>query len=137
MRDAFPRPFTLERARSFIGAARAAQPETRFAICVDDAAVGGIGFTLHSDVERVSAELGYWLGEACWGRGIASEAVIAVTRYALETHRLTRVFAVPFATNLGSARVLEKAGYLLEGRLRRSMIKEEQVNDQLLYAFVV
>lgn len=136
MRDAFPRPFTIERAREFIASARAAKPETRLAIEVDRAAVGGIGIALHSDIERVSAELGYWLGESFWGRGIMSEAVRAMTRHAVETFQLTRVFAVPFESNVASHRLLEKAGYLLEGRLRRCAIKEGKVIDQLLYAFV-
>lgn len=136
MRDAFPRPFTIERAREFIASARAAKPETRLAIEVDGAAVGGIGIALHSDIERVSAELGYWLGESFWGRGIMSEAVRAMTRHAVETFQLTRVFAVPFESNVASHRLLEKAGYLLEGRLRRCAIKEGKVIDQLLYAFV-
>ena len=90
---------------------------------------------LQPDVERVSAEIGYWLGEPFWGRGIVTEALIAVTRYAIATHGLTRVFAVPFASNTASCRVLEKAGYVLEGRLRRSAIKDGQIIDQLQYAF--
>ena len=91
---------------------------------------------LASDVERVSAEIGYWLGEACWGRGVCTEALAAVTAYALDTYGLTRVFAVPFAHNAASCRVLEKAGYTMEGRLRRSAIKDGRICDQLLYAFV-
>lgn len=136
MRDAFPRPFTVERAREFIASARTTKPETRFAIEVDGAAVGGIGIALHSDIERVSAELGYWLGESFWGRGIMTEAVRALTRHAIETFQLTRVFAVPFESNVASHRLLEKAGYSLEGRLRRCAIKEGKVIDQRMYAFV-
>jgi RimJ/RimL family protein N-acetyltransferase len=90
---------------------------------------------MQHDVERVSAEIGYWLAEPFWGRGIATEALAAVTSYAIETHGFTRVFAVPFATNPASCRVLEKAGYVLEARLRRSAIKDGQVIDQLQYAF--
>ena len=91
---------------------------------------------LHQDVERVSAEIGYWLGEPFWGRGIATEALDAMTRYAIETHALTRMYALPFAWNAASCRVLEKAGYVLEGRLRRSAIKDGVVIDQLQYAFI-
>src|SRR5207249_11882042 len=83
-----------------------------------------------------SAEIGYWLGERFWGRGIATEALAAMTRHAIETHELTRVYAVPFAWNTASCRVLEKAGYVLEARLRRSAIKDGQVVDQLQYAFI-
>jgi RimJ/RimL family protein N-acetyltransferase len=108
-----------------------------FAIAVNDEAVGGIGFVLRGDVERVSAEIGYWLAEPFWKRGIATEALVAVTAYAIETHNLTRVFALPFAWNTASCRVLEKAGYVLEARLRRSAIKDGKITDQMQYAFVV
>jgi RimJ/RimL family protein N-acetyltransferase len=111
-------------------------PETFFAIAVGGEAVGGIGYVLQHDVERVSAEVGYWIGEPLWGRGITSEALAAVTRYAIEQHQLTRLFAVPFAYNAASCRVLEKAGYVLEGRLRRSAIKDGKVVDQFQYAYV-
>jgi RimJ/RimL family protein N-acetyltransferase len=84
----------------------------------------------------VSAEIGYWLGERFWGRGIVTEALVAMTRHAIETHELTRVYAVPFAWNTASCRVLEKAGYVLEARLRRSAIKDGQIVDQLQYAFI-
>jgi [ribosomal protein S5]-alanine N-acetyltransferase len=102
---------------------------------VDGCAIGGIGFHLQPDVERVSAEIGYWLGEGFWGRGIATDSLQGVTAYAIEHHGLTRVFAIPFATNAASCRVLEKAGYVLEGRLRRSAIKDGVIVDQLQYAF--
>ena len=80
--------------------------------------------------------MGYWLGEAFWGRGIVTDALCAITRYAIEQHHFTRIFAVPFAYNTASCRVLEKAGYVLEARLRRSAIKDGIVTDQLQYAFV-
>ena len=137
LRDRFPHPYSRSDGRQFIRTARKMAPETFFAIAVAGEAVGGIGFVLQHDVERVSAEVGYWLGEAFWGRGIAPEALAAVTRYAIERHQLTRLFAVPFAYNTASCRVLEKAGYALEGRLRRSAIKDGQIVDQLQYGYVV
>ncbi len=137
LRDGFPHPYTLENGRGYIDHTLSLQPETNFAICVDDKAVGGIGFVLHTDVERIGAEIGYWLGEPYWGRGIVSEALAAVTQYAIQTHGLYRVFAVPFAHNKGSIRVLEKAGFVLEGRMRKSAIKDGEVLDQLLYAYVI
>jgi ribosomal-protein-alanine N-acetyltransferase len=135
LRDAFPHPYTTRDARVFIRASRLLRPETRFAIVVEGQAVGSIGFAPHADVERVSAEIGYWLGEAFWGRGITTEALIAVTEHAIREHRLTRLYAVPFEWNVASCRVLEKAGYVLEGRMRRSAIKEGRVIDQFLYAY--
>ena len=137
LRDRFPHPYTLDDARAFIRWAIASDPETMFAVVVDDDAVGGIGLTLHDDVERVSAEIGYWLGEVFWGRGIMSEALAAVTAHSIRTHGLTRVYALPFDGNVASIRVLEKAGYVCEGRMRRSAIKDGRVIDQLLYAYVV
>jgi ribosomal-protein-alanine N-acetyltransferase len=136
LRDRFPFPYTSRHAVEFLRSVVGREPETLFAIAVGGEAVGGIGFVLQQDVERVSAEVGYWLGEPFWGRGIATEALIALTTYALERHRLTRLFAVPFAANQGSCRVLEKAGYTLEARLRRSAIKDGVIMDQLQYAFI-
>jgi ribosomal-protein-alanine N-acetyltransferase len=136
LRDRFPHPYSRSDGRTFIRAARKMQPETFFAIAVDGAAVGGIGFVLQGDVDRVSAELGYWLGEAFWGRGIATDATRAVTQYAIERHGLTRLFALPFAHNLASCRVLEKAGYVREALLRRSAIKDGTIVDQFQYAYI-
>jgi [ribosomal protein S5]-alanine N-acetyltransferase len=136
LRDAFPHPYTRHDAREYIRGARERVPETTFAIAVDGEAAGSIGFILHPDVERVSAEIGYWLAEPFWGRGITTEALIAVTRQAIAAHGLTRIFAVPFAWNVPSCRVLEKAGYVLEARLRCSAIKDGQLTDQLQYAFI-
>jgi RimJ/RimL family protein N-acetyltransferase len=137
LRDRFPHPYTRRAGREFIRLAMSQRPETMFAIAVDDEAVGGIGFTVLTDVERVSAEIGYWLGELYWGRGFVTEALVAITRYAIDTCGLTRVYALPFASNRASCRVLEKAGYTLEARLRRSAIKDGQIVDQLQYSFIV
>ena len=136
LRDRFPHPYTTRHGMAFLQRVGATHPETTFAIAVDGEAVGGIGFMLHDDIERVSAEIGYWLGEAYWGRGICTEAVRAVTGYAIRQHGLTRVFAVPFTHNPASCRVLEKAGFVREGHMRRSAIKDGAICDQFLYAFV-
>src|SRR5204862_4828341 len=74
--------------------------------------------------------------EAFWGRGIATEALVAITAHAIQTHGLTRIYAVPFAWNAASCRVLEKAAYVLEGRLRKSAIKDGTLTDQLQYAYI-
>jgi len=137
LRDAFPHPYTRHDAREFIRAIRLREPETTFAIAVQGEAVGSIGFVMHSDVERVSAEIGYWLGEPYWGRGILTEALKGVTSYAMKAHGLTRIYALPFAWNTASCRVLEKAGYVLEARLRCSAVKDGELTDQMQYAFIV
>jgi ribosomal-protein-alanine N-acetyltransferase len=136
LRDAFPHPYTKHDARAYIRSMRERTPETTFAIALNDEAVGSVGFVLRTDVERVSAEIGYWLAEPFWGRGIATEALVALTKYAIDTHGLTRIYALPFAWNLASCRVLEKAGYVLEARLRRSAIKDGEITDQMQYAFI-
>lgn len=135
LRDRFPFPYELEHARTFLGWLAGQPSPTVWAIEVDGNAVGGIGIELQSDVERVSAEIGYWLGEQVWGRGVATEALRAVTAEALNRYDLTRIFAVPFADHPASLRVLEKAGYVKEGVMRHSAIKDGKVRDQALYAF--
>jgi RimJ/RimL family protein N-acetyltransferase len=135
LRDRFPHPYTTRHGATFLQKVIGAIPETTFAIAVDGEAAGGIGFMLHDDIERVSAEIGYWLGEAHWGRGICTEAVRAVTAYAIGEHELTRMYAVPFTHNIASCRVLEKAGYVREGTMHRSAIKDGTICDQYLYAF--
>ena len=134
LRDRFPHPYTRADAERWIAFTRRQGPRTHFAIEVDGEAVGGIGLELGSDIERRSAEIGYWLGEAFWGRRITTAAVRTLTRYGFEALDLTRIFAVPFASSSASMRVLEKCGYVREGVMRRSAIKEGVVIDQILYA---
>jgi len=136
LRDRFPYPYTERDARNWLDAVIGLEPETNFAIDVAGEAVGGIGYTMQYDVARRSAEIGYWLGEDFWGRGIATEALIAMTDHAFANHDLCRVFAHVFDWNQASARVLEKAGYAFEGRMRKSVTKEGQTIDQLMYAMI-
>jgi [ribosomal protein S5]-alanine N-acetyltransferase len=136
LRDRFPHPYRLADAEQYISAVSANAVQTSFGIIVDGQAAGCVTLTPGTDVERLSAEIGYWLGRQFWGRGIMTEAVGAATTYALEHLKLVRVFAVPFATNAASMRLLEKVGYRLEGRLRRSAVKDGKVLDQFLYAYV-
>jgi len=136
LRDAFPHPYTLADARLWIETANPSEPITNFAIVIDRAAVGGIGLVLKEDVFRRSAEIGYWLGEEFWGRGIVTEAVSAVTNYAFDTFDLCRVFAGVFEWNPASMRVLEKAGYEFECRMKKSVTKDGETIDELIYAIV-
>jgi [ribosomal protein S5]-alanine N-acetyltransferase len=136
LRDRFPHPYTAADARRFIESVVSVRPLTTFAIDVDGEAVGGIGFSPGTDVERYSAEIGYWLGEPFWGRGIAPEAVRLVSQYAFDTCNVLRLFALPFADNVRSTRVLEKAGYTREAILRSSSVKSGVPRDQALYALI-
>jgi ribosomal-protein-alanine N-acetyltransferase len=134
LRDRFPHPYTPADARAWIEVQTRQREENNWAIEVDGHVVGGIGLDPRDDVNRLSAEIGFWLGEAYWGRGIMTEAVGAVTRYAFHTRGFVRVFAEVFEWNAASMRVLEKCGYSREGVLRRSAIKADQVIDQVVYA---
>jgi RimJ/RimL family protein N-acetyltransferase len=134
LRDRFPHPYTRRHAVDFVQHATTADPLTNFAIEADGEAVGGLGFVPGADIERYSAEIGYWLSETMWGRGITTEAVVLATEYAFRDRHMLRLFALPFADNHASRRVLEKAGYECEGILRSSSVKAGERRDQALYA---
>jgi RimJ/RimL family protein N-acetyltransferase len=134
--DSFPYPYTLADAQQWIRSASADTPLRNFAIEVGGCAVGSIGLHFRKDVYRRSAGIGYWLGETYWGRGIATEAVRAITEYAFSAFDLCRVYAGVFEWNAASIRVLEKAGYLFEARLRKSVTKNGRTIDEYIYAIV-
>ena len=136
LRDRFPHPYTWKDAQAFLTSASSEEPQTNFAIEVGGEAAGGFGYVPGTDVERYSAEIGYWLGEGCWGRGIVTEALVLFTRYAFDELGLLRLYALPLADNVASVRVLEKAGYRAEGTLHSSCVKFGQPRDQALYAIV-
>jgi ribosomal-protein-alanine N-acetyltransferase len=136
LRDRFPHPYTARDAQLFLKAISNADLVTNFAIDVDGHAIGGLGYVPGNDIERYSAEVGYWIGETCWGRGIVTDALRLFTEHAFVKLRLLRLFALPFADNQASIRVLEKAGYSLEGILRASCVKYGTARDQALYARV-
>ena len=134
LRDAFPYPYGLEDAKTFLGLAMKMDPKTYLAIATRDEAIGSIGMTFGQDVHRYTAEMGYWLAESFWGRGIITAAVKAFTKWAFDSFELNRIFAEPYTTNPASARVLEKAGFTLEGTLRSMVVKNGQILDQWMYA---
>ncbi len=135
LRDRFPHPYTHADAHAWL-AMRAADTGSphNFAIEFDAEAIGGIGLEFFTDVHRMTAEIGYWLGESMWGRGFATLAVKATTEYAFATFELHRLQAMVYQWNPASARVLEKAGYTLEGRLRKYIVKDNRIGDALIYA---
>ncbi len=136
LRDQFPHPYTRRDAIEYLNFVRDQRPERAFALQYQEEAVGGLGFQIGLDISRVSAELGYWVSEVCWGRGFATRAVTALTDWAFAEYKVTRVFAFVFSHNGASIRVLEKAGFQREGLLRRSAIKNGVILDQLMYAKV-
>lgn len=137
LRDRFPSPYTPADAEAWLSIVTRSDPLLDLAIVIDDEPVGGIGLALGSDIERVSAEVGYWIGEDYWGRGLATEALRAIVPWAIVSFALTRLYATTFAHHRASRRVLEKAGFSLEGILRRAAIKRDEVLDLALYGFVV
>jgi [ribosomal protein S5]-alanine N-acetyltransferase len=134
LRDLFPHPYTTDDAREFLQKTIPAQPTTNFCIEINGTAVGGIGVRLGQDERRHTATVGYWLGEDFWGRGIMTEAVAALTDFCFENFPLRRISAEVFANNPASARVLEKAGFSFEGRLKNNVLKDGELLDSLLYA---
>jgi ribosomal-protein-alanine N-acetyltransferase len=136
LRDIFPHPYSLQDARGFLSFVLKEDPQTAFAIATDSEAIGCIGLRLGSDVHRKTAELGYWLGEPFWGRGIMSEAVAEFARWAFKAFDLQRIFSEPFATNSASVRVLEKAGFVCEGRMHANVFKDGRLLDSFIYARV-
>ena len=138
LRDIFPWPYSRQDAADFV--AGCVRKEGRGQLCraivVDGEAAGSIGLFLGHDVYRRSAELGYWLAEPLWGRGIMTAAVTAMCREGFAAWDIVRIHAEPFARNAASRRVLEKAGFSLEGTLRRSVCKNGEMLDSCIYALV-
>ena len=134
VRDRFPYPYDDVAADTWLREVSGERGQTNFAIIVKNKAVGAIGFETEGDIFIRSAELGYWLGEDYWGRGIMTEAVQAVTSYAFKNFDLCRLWAGVFSNNPTSVRVLEKSGYEFEGRLRKNITKFGKTLDQLVFA---
>ncbi len=138
LRDVFPFPYAEQDAADFIESCIKGEGKGQLcrAICVDGKPVGSIAVCLGQDVYRRSAELGYWLAEPFWGKGIMSQAVAQICREAFERFDIVRIYAEPYAHNQESRRVLEKAGFVLEGILRQSVYKNGQMHDSCIYALV-
>lgn len=134
MTDGFPHPYTRENGKAFIEFATKNNPIHIFAIDVNGKAVGGIGIHPQSDIYKKNAELGYWIGEKFWGQGIISKAITQMITFAFTTYDIDRLFARPYGTNIASQRVLEKAGFKLEGRFEKTLIKNGELLDELIYA---
>jgi RimJ/RimL family protein N-acetyltransferase len=137
LRDRFPFPYTKADAEAWIAHCDAeAGPPTQFAIELEGELAGAIGFEPLLNERRLSAEIGYWIGEPYWGRGIATAALIEASRRAFAEFPFQRLEAQVFAWNPASMRVLEKAGYQMEGRMHRSVLKDGQITDSVIYALL-
>ncbi|MBL7885181.1 MAG: GNAT family N-acetyltransferase [Flavobacterium sp.] len=132
--NAFPHPYTIENAQSFIEMVSAQNPTSVFAIEIDGEAVGSIGLHAQSDIMCKNMELGYFLGEPFWGKGIVTEAVKQMVDYGFQNFDITRIYARPYGNNLASQKVLEKAGFTLEARIEKNIYKNGEFLDELIYA---
>ncbi len=132
--DAFPHPYTVDHAKAFIAMATQDDPVHIFAIDVNGEAVGAIGLHPQKDIMCKNAELGYWLAEPYWGKGIITEAIKQIVPIGFSIFDITRIYARPYGTNAASQRVLEKAGFKLEARIEKNIFKNGEFLDELIYA---
>ncbi|MEO7965590.1 MAG: GNAT family protein [Gemmatimonadaceae bacterium] len=133
VRDRMPSPYTLAHAVAYVSSASAADPECNFAITVDGRVAGSIGLTYGTDIYRLTAEVGYWLGAEWRGRGIASDALSSLAEWVFATTPIVRLHASVFIWNPASARVLEKARFRLESTARKAAIKNGEIVDEWVY----
>lgn len=136
VRDYFPHPYTLQNAEEFIGWCEKEEVPVTFAIQYKSELAGVIGLVLQSDVYRRSAEIGYWLGEPFWNKGIVTEAVQMMIRYAFNNLKIIRLFTGVFEYNKASRRVLEKCGFKLEGIFNQSVVKNDVLYNEFRYGLV-
>ena len=138
LRNIFPYPYIRTDAETFIESCIAADETCQMlrAIEADGHAVGSIALSRGGDVYARTAELGYWLAEDYWGRGIMTQAVRQLCREGFSRWDIQRIYAEPFAYNIASRRVLEKAGFTLEGIMRQGVFKRGQVCDSCMYALL-
>lgn len=134
LRDRFPHPYTENDAEAWLALARAQPDWLNWAIVVDDAAVGCIGLEPLTDVHAGTTHIGYWLGEPYWGRGIMTAAVQAIAEHAFSPLGFKRIETPVFAWNPASMRVLEKCGFVREGVMAKSVLKDGELIDSVLYA---
>ena len=130
----FPFPYTSEDGKNYLNFIEKDNPTKAFAIEVNGEAVGSIGIFPQSDIHEKNAEIGYWLAEKYWGEGIMTKAIQEIVTYEFQTFDIVRIFARPFSNNLKSQRVLEKAGFELEAKLKKALFKNEEFIDELIYA---
>lgn len=138
LRDGIPYPYTEQDAEDFIRAMLAADKDAMFAfaITLDGEAIGSISVSRCGNIHYRTAELGYYIGEPYWGRGYTTEAVKLVCEYVFGHSDILRIFAEPFAFNVASCRVLEKAGFTCEGTLRCNAFKNGRTEDMKMYALL-
>ena len=135
LRDMFPNPYSIDDARQWLSSVLEQEgPKRYFAIIVNGKLTGSIGFTPKTDIYRKNAEVGYFIASEFRRMGISTKALKAITAYAFRTFDIIRVYAEPFADNIGSCRVLEKAGFTLEATFKNYVIKNGVIKDSCIYS---
>ena len=134
VRDVLPYPYTRENATEYINSCKEDNPQHNFAIDFNGELAGGIGLIPQTDIYRLTAEIGYWIGEPYWGQGIATEAVGLITEYGFSQLGLVRIFTGVFDFNKASQCVLEKSGYSIEGIFENSVVKNGKILNEYRYA---
>ena len=132
--DLFPSPYNHEDGERFIQMTLKYDPRRVLAIEVVGKAAGAIGLHAQTDIHKKNMELGYWLAELHWGKGIMTEAIKKMVDYGFKTFQINRIFARPFGTNIGSQKVLEKAGFKLEAEFEKTVFKNGKYLNELFYA---
>ena len=138
LRDGLPYPYTEQDGMDFISAMLSAnENETfAFAITTEGKVIGSIGVSRQGNIHSLTAELGYYIAEEYWGKGIMTKAVKQICKYVFDNSDILRIYAEPFAFNAASCRVLEKAGFQYEGTLRSNAIKSGKVTDMKMYSLL-
>lgn len=137
LRDAFPHPYSVEDARRFIALQQDGSKLSKaFAIVVDGKAAGSIGAFLKEDVYRKNAEIGYYLAEEYWGKGIMTKTIKMIVEFLFNNFDIIRIYAEPFSRNVGSRKALEKAGFRLEAVLKSNVIKNGIIEDSCIYSIL-
>ena len=138
LRDTFPYPYTLDDAKYYVNHCMRKEGEGQVcrAIVVNGEAVGSVGVFFRDDVYCKTGEVGYWLAEPFWSKGIMSSAISQICEMVFGEYDVVRIFAEPFANNIGSRKALEKAGFVLEGIMRNSVFKNDKVLDSCMYAML-
>lgn len=134
MTDGFPYPYTSDHAIGFLGMVMSMEPLRIFAIDYKGQAIGSVGLHPLTDIFKMNMELGYWIAEPFWQQGFATEAVRLMVDYGFKEFPVQRIFARPFARNKASCRVLEKVGFTLEAELSGTIIKNNLIEDEKIYA---
>ncbi len=138
LRDGIPYPYTESDALIYITSMLNTQNDSSYAwaITVDGKAIGSIGALRKENIHRQTAEIGYYIAEQYWGKGIGTKALLSACSYIFENTDIIRIFAEPFAHNNASCRILEKAGFVLEGVLRKNAVKNGKIVDMKMYALI-